>query len=129
MAVEHLCWGASCEVRGIPELEQSPVEGFTVDIAGGGSFHDQVFYGLDRRLSMTVGLGVMWRRHHMVHAPTLHELPEVRAGELGPTICAEAEGNTNFSEVPAEHPYGVGGCGITTTRDDNRPSRESVRNN
>jgi len=76
---------------------------------------------------MTVGLRIVWRKHHMMGTPPLHEVLEVAACELGSTVGAEAKRNTDLPEVPAEDPDGVGGRSVAFTWDDDRPPGESVR--
>ena len=77
---------------------------------------------------MAVGLWVVRRRYQMMDTPPLQEVLKVTAGKLRSTVSPEAEGNTNFSKIAAEDPYGVGGSSIAFTRNDDRPPRESINN-
>ena len=126
MGIEDLGWGVVLEVRGVAELQQSTVKIFTINVACRSCLEDEVLHSFDCYLGMTVRLWVVWGGDDVMNSPSLHKIPELTAGELWASICAQAEGYTNFPEVAAEDPGCVErGC-VTFAWDDNEPARESV---
>ena len=88
MAIQDLGWGVACEVQGIVELQQAMVKIFTINVACGSRLEDEMLHGFDCCFGMTVGLRVVWGGDDVTNSPSLHEIPELTAGELWASICA-----------------------------------------
>lgn len=129
MARQKLCWGAAGEVEGVQHLQKAAVKVFADDDAGRRNLENKVSDGLDGGLGMAVALQIVQRRHYVMNTPSLYEVPELGAGELGSPIGPELKRNNDLQKVPTEDPGSVGSSNVSFAWDDNRPSRKPVGGN